>query len=113
MKMAKSPNIKKWSDAKLDKEIAFARAAIDTNDVRTVQWLDALVIEQGIRGRSDPETSFDQAEKAFEENPSAATAAVWRSVAMRYWEDGMIGQDTFEYAMGQTFPFTGQTAVSA
>lgn len=39
------PNMKRWSDAKLDKETAFAQAALNPNDQQTVAWLRACFAE--------------------------------------------------------------------
>jgi hypothetical protein len=42
-------NMKRWSDAKLDKELAFARAAKDENDPANLAWLAACEAEANRR----------------------------------------------------------------
>lgn len=37
--------MKKWSDHKLDKELAFARAALSDNDPATYVWLAYILLE--------------------------------------------------------------------
>lgn len=39
------PRIRHWSDAKLDKELAFATAALDRNHPENVEWFRALTAE--------------------------------------------------------------------
>lgn len=43
--MTKHPNIKRWSDEKLDREISFASLAIDANHPETTQWWTLLCTE--------------------------------------------------------------------
>ena len=39
-------NMKRWSDEKLDREIAFAELALDDCDTATLEWLNQLHDEQ-------------------------------------------------------------------
>lgn len=45
------PNMKRWTAAKLEKELYFARAMIDPNDQRTADWLYACEVEADRRSR--------------------------------------------------------------
>lgn len=41
--------MRRWSDAKLDKELSFAQYARDNNDTQNLAWLNALYQENGKR----------------------------------------------------------------
>jgi hypothetical protein len=43
------PNMSRWSDAKLDKELAFARAAKDESHPANLEWLAACEREAEVR----------------------------------------------------------------
>lgn len=43
--MTKAPNIKRWSDQKLEMELGFAFLALDENHPENVAWLTKLKIE--------------------------------------------------------------------
>lgn len=51
--MSKKPNMKKWSQAKLDMEIACAGWALDGGP-ETKQWLDDCIAEQKRRTALSP-----------------------------------------------------------
>lgn len=38
-------NMKRWTDLKLEKELAFAQAAQDVNDPATLAWLRSIIDE--------------------------------------------------------------------
>lgn len=43
--MSKLPNMKRWSDAQLDKELAFAIAASDEDHAENQAWITKFKIE--------------------------------------------------------------------
>ena len=45
----KFPNMRRWHDEKLDKELIFARACRDNNDTQNLAWLMALEEENAYR----------------------------------------------------------------
>jgi hypothetical protein len=47
--------IKRWSDEKLDRELAFAELAVTDDHPETQEWLDAIRAEQSRREASQPE----------------------------------------------------------
>lgn len=47
------PKMSRWSDAKLDKELTFARTAKDDNDPATLAWLAACEAEVSRRDVAD------------------------------------------------------------
>ena len=51
--MAKIPNMKRWSDEKLEKELAFARAAKDERHPENMAWLAACEAEMDRRDSAD------------------------------------------------------------
>jgi hypothetical protein len=44
-------NMKRWTNKRIEKELYFAKAAIDPNDHRTSNWLYACEIEADRRSR--------------------------------------------------------------
>ena len=44
-------NVKDWSDEKLDKEMAFAEAALDRHHKATAEWLNSLRAELARRSK--------------------------------------------------------------
>lgn len=45
----------------------------------------------------NPEMSLDEAEDIFTGNPSPSSAADLITVAMKYWNDDIIGDETFAH----------------
>lgn len=45
------PSMERWSNAKLEKELHFARAAKNESDQRTADWLYACEVEADRRSR--------------------------------------------------------------
>jgi hypothetical protein len=43
--MTKLPNMKRWSDAKVEKELGFALLAADANHVENMAWVEAVMAE--------------------------------------------------------------------